>query len=57
MREVGGPGLAVIDKEAFGIRFGAEGLTIGLVPQDDPQKCTSRLGAAAEGVADGAASA
>ena len=41
---MGGPGLAVIDKEAFGIQFGAEGLTIGLVPGDEPQSCKSRLG-------------
>lgn len=50
---MGGPGLAVIDKASFGIQFGAEGLTIGLVPGDSPQGAKSRLGTYYERCPDG----
>ena len=41
--QVGGPNLAVLDGAASGIRFGAEGLTVGLQAGNEKQ-AKSRLG-------------
>ena len=53
LRKVGGPSLAVVDKEGVGPQFGAEGLTISMAPGLE-RKAKSRLGTYYERMPSGA---
>lgn len=43
VHKIGGPSFAVLDKEDYGIQFGAEELTIALLPGEE-KRAKSRLG-------------